>query len=368
MNSYQWIVRVSAGMLGLGLSYWAALAQLPLDVWVALPEAGDGTSIREISGAAAANQPERVVLISDEDISHLYVHDLVNNTVTRLPFTTDAAGQINDLEGLTRRPSDGMYFLIASLSRRSGCRAPTDARLRLGRFGLVAAGAASFRVEAYVFRGHATDSLRTELIAVLPEGVRRAARVNNSKEGGLDVEALAFVPAAATPPDINQDALLLGLRGPLTGTPDPGTELCQDGRTPGQGSAFYVYLVNPDTYLQGAAPDLRGPYTLDLDGRGFRDATLITIPGRGPRLLIIAGRVGEESRPGAYLFNTRDPSGRPLPIALPPNSSSRVIEGAVAQMLGGVERLILYEDKGDREPSEVVITALPPPVSLDSPR
>jgi hypothetical protein len=368
MNSYQWVVRVSAGMLGLGLSYWAVLAQLPLDVWVALPEASDGSSVREISGAAATDRPDRVVLISDEDASHLYDLDLANTTVTRLPFTTDAAGQIDDLEGLTRRPSDGVYFMIASLSRQSRCREPSGTRLRLGSFRLVAADAGSFRVEAYVFRGRATDSLRTALIAVLPESVRRAARVNNSKEGGLDVEALAFVPAAATPPDINRDALLLGLRGPLTGTPDPGAELCQDGRTPGQGSAFYVYLVNPDAYLQGAAPDLRGPYTLDLDDRGFRDATVITIPGQGPRLLIIAGRMGEGNHPGAYLFNTRDPSSRPIPIALPANSSSRVIEGAVAHTLGGVERLILYEDKGDREPSEAVITALPPPVVPDSPR
>ena len=280
MNRSGWMMYVAVGILG--LLPQPILPQPPLDVWVALPEANDGTPTREISGAAAADQPNLVVLISDEDASHLYVHDLVHTRVTRLPFATDAASQIDDIEGLTRRPSDGMYFMMASLSRRTRCREPSAARLRLGQFRLVAADAGSFRVETYVLRGTTADSLRTALIAVLPEGVRRAARINNSKEGGLDVEALAFVPAAATPPDINRDALLLGLRGPLTGTPDPGTEQCQDGRTPGQGSAFYVYLVDPDAYLQGAAPDLRGPYTLDLHGRGFRDATLLTIPGQGP--------------------------------------------------------------------------------------
>jgi hypothetical protein len=167
------------------------------------------------------------------------------------------------------------------------------------------------------------------------------------------------VPAAATPPDINRDALLLGLRGPLTGTPDPGSERCQDGRTPGQGSAFYLYLLNPDAYLQGASPELRGPFTLDLQDRGFRDAILITIPGQGPRLVIIAGHVGEGAHSGAYLFDPRDPSNRPLPIALPPHSDGRVLEGVVTLMIGGVERLTLYGDRGGREPSEAFIGAFP---------
>jgi len=345
----------------LGLLPRLVLPQPPLDVWVALAEAGDGTPTREISGAAAVDQPDRVVLVSDEDVSHLYVHDLLNSTVTRLPFTTDAASQIDDLEGLTRRPSDGMYFMMASLSRRSRCREPSEARLRLGRFRLVADDAGALRVEAYVSRGSTTDSLRAALISLLPDGVQRAARVNNPKEGGLEVEAVAFVPAAATPPSVNRDALLLGLRGPLTGTLDPGNEQCQDGRTPGQGLAFYVYLVNPDAYLQGAGPDLRGPYTLDLHDRGFRDATLLTMPGQGPRLLIIAGLVGEGAQPGAFLFNTRDPSSRPLPIALPPHSEGRAIEGVAAFVVRNVERLMLYEDRGEREPSMALMGVLPHP-------
>jgi hypothetical protein len=359
MNNSGWLMCVAVGMLG--LLPRPVLSQPPLDVWVALPEASDGTPTREISGAAASDQPDRVVLVSDEDVSHLYVHDLVNTTVMRLPLTTDAAAQIDDLEGLTRRPSDGMYFITASLSRRSRCREPSAARLRLGRFRLVADDAGALRVEAYVSRGSTTDSLRAALISLLPDGVQLAARVNNPKEGGLDVEAVAFVPAAAAPPSVNRDALLLGLRGPLTGTPDPGTEQCQDGRTAGQGSAFYVYLLNPDAYLHGAGPDLRGPYTLDLHDRGFRDATLLNMPGQGARLLVIAGPVGEGTQPGAYLFDTRDPSSRPLPIALPPHSDGRAIEGVAALGVGSVERLMLYEDRGAREPSTAIMGVLPHP-------
>jgi hypothetical protein len=357
---------VFAGMLG--FLPCDAFPQPPLDAWFPLPEANNGTPTSEISGATATDRPNRVVLVSDEDASHLYDYNVADATITSLPFTTGITGQIDDLEGLTRRRSDGMYFMMASLSRRSGCREPMDARLRLGRCRLVATDAGRFQAEAYVSRGRVADSLRTAIIDLLPENVRRAARVNNPKEGGLDVEALAFVPAAATPPGINQDALLLGMRGPLTGTPDPGTEVCEDGREPGRGSAFYVYLVNPDAYLQGTAPDLRGPYTLDLQGRGFRDATLLTIPERGPRLFIIAGPAGDGNQPGAYLFNTRNPSSPPLPIALPPHSSGRAIEAAAAHTVGGVERLTLYEDKGGHEPSEAVITARPPPVIADSPR
>ena len=138
------------------------------------------------------------------------------------------------------------------------------------------------------------------------------------------------------------------------------------------GSAFYVYLLNPDDYLFGDPPLLRGPVTetragaVYLDNRGFRDATMI-MTDMGPRLLIIAGSVGvppgESERPGAYLFDPRDPdladprSLRSIP--LPPNSERRAIEAAAALMVGGVERLTLYEDRGDMAPSEAVITALP---------
>src|SRR2546425_1204770 len=89
MNNSGWLMCVAVGMLG--LLPRPVLSQPPLDVWVALPEASDGTPTREIPGAAASDQPDRVVLVSDEDVSPLYVHDLVNTTVMRLPLTTDAA-------------------------------------------------------------------------------------------------------------------------------------------------------------------------------------------------------------------------------------------------------------------------------------
>ena len=186
------------------------------------------------------------------------------------------------------------------------------------------------------------------------------------EEGGLNVEALAFVPRDATP--FGQDALLLGLRGPLEGTENvPWPVGCNPaGQNPGRGRAFYFYLVNPDAYLplppdgSRPAPDLRGPFTVNLNNRGFRDATLITIPELGPRLLIIAGSVGGPERPAAYLFNTRTPFSVPLEItpppgvgervfraaevlptpmriALPPNSATRAIEAAAVLTVGGIE-------------------------------
>jgi hypothetical protein len=110
MHSYGWILGVAVGLLG--LMPWAVSPQPPLDVWWALPGASDGTPTREISGAAALDHPDGAVLVSDEDASHLYAHNLAAGTITRLPFTADEASQIDDLEGLTRRPSDGMYFMM----------------------------------------------------------------------------------------------------------------------------------------------------------------------------------------------------------------------------------------------------------------
>ena len=353
----------------------AELTMRPLNTWCAVPD-----PVREISGAAVTtiespttptNLADRSVLVTDEDAIHLYDYNFAANTVTALPFTSpEGADGIDDLEGLTYHPQERSYFMTASLSRTfnrqtNRCEEPEDERLRLGSFRLVTDGTGNLRVSFYTFRGRVEDSLRDELINLLPFGpVQEAARVNHPEQGGLNVEALAFVPAAATPPDINQDALLLGLRGPLAGPPAP-TVGCPipPGGDLGQGHAFYFYLLNPGNYLAGDPPLLRGPFTLYLNNQGFRDATLITIPGLGPRLLVIAGNVegGEirPNRPGAYLFDPRNPSMPPMQIPLPPEAEGRAIEAAAALMVRGGERLTLYEDKGGGERSQAVITALP---------
>jgi hypothetical protein len=356
MNRPRWAVRFFVCVLYIGLFPWDARAQL--DAWFTL-------RVPEVSGAEATDLADRVVLVSDDVVSHLFDYNFANNMTIPVNFATDAAQAIDDLEGLTRRPSDRRYFMTASLSRTQTCALPGDARVRMGSLTLAEA-AGQFTVQNLVVRGRVADSLREPIITLLPEAAQRAARANHPEQGGLNVEALAFVPAAATPPIVNKDALLLGLRGPLTGTPDPETEECVADREPGGGSAFYVYLRNPDDYLGGAAPELCGPFTLNLNNQGFRDATLITMSGRSPgtrflRLLVIAGDVGDEGNPRAYLFNTRDPFfSAPVPIALPPDSDGRAIEGAAVLMVGGGERLTLYEDRGGGQPSAAAITAHPP--------
>ena len=325
------------------LSALAAHAQVQpgqpeLDQWFPLPAQG-------ISGAAATALANRALLVSDRnDERQVYDYNFIDGTITPLPFTAVARDEITDLEGLTRRPN-GTYFMIASLSRNQMGQLP-DKRLRLGSFTLIDDGAGNVSVQGYVFRG--TDSLRSAIIALLPDGVRDAADLNLPEQGGLNVEALAFVPQGATPMEISADALLIGLRGPVS-----------ENRR-----AFYFYLLNADSYLQRVddTPELRGPYEVDLNGQGFRDATILRTQTGDTRLLILAGNVGGPRDPHAFLFDTQNPSSAPEPMPLPPNSERRAIEGAaVLSVLAvgdvePVERLTLYEDSA---PSNAVVTALP---------
>jgi hypothetical protein len=274
--------------------------------------------------------------------------------------------------------------MTTSFARRSPergqCRDITDDRVRLGSFELVSLTATGpFSIASYVARGSITDPLREAIINTLPAVVRGPARNNVAEEGGLNIEAIAFVPAAATPPDIERElggpipigdpergALLLGLRGPLTGTPDTGRTTCELGREPGTGRALYVYLLNPDAYLGGAAPTVRGPFSVSLGDRGFRDAMLIRFPGRPPHLLIVAGRVGGgRPSPALYLFNPRDPNNAPFELTLPPDSDGRAIEAAASALVEGTGRLVLYDDRDVNQASQRVITELPPLTIVD---
>jgi hypothetical protein len=340
------------------------------DTWFVLPNPVNRGLTTEISGAAATmigspptTLADRGVLVSDDDPFNLYDYNFATNAITRFPFTPVGPNGIDDLEGLTYHSRETSYFMTASLSRTRSCQEPEDNRLRLGIFRLGIGGTGNLEVPFYTFRGREEDSLREEFLNRLPFAVQNVARANHPEQWGLNVEALAFVPAAATP--FNQDALLFGLRGPLAGPPVPHARcpLPPDAERD-RGRAFYFYLLNPSNYIAGDPPDLRGPFSLDLDNRGFRDATMV-MTDRGERLLIIAGsvggpEVGGQERPGVYLFDPRDPNlVNPMSlisISLPLNSEGRAIEAAAALRVGGVERLTLYED---RVPSEAVITALP---------
>jgi hypothetical protein len=299
--------------------------------------------------------------------------------------------------------------MTAGMTRGKMCQEPTPDKLRLASFRLMEVGSDEFVASDVLVRGSGgpdpvrPGSLRTRLAnflsldPTLAGDVGEAAFFNHPEEGGLNVEALAWVPREATPPNIEQQlrslgndgTLLFGLRGPLSKTPGPRTPdgrlpaiLCVEGRDAGSGSALYMYMLNPDQYLRGEqSPLLRGPLQnnvtgrVDLGNRGFRDATFITVPGLGPRLLIIAGSVDPDpdntgavqENPAAFLFNTRQPAecdsmnrcsfpeGALIEISLPPNSAGKAIEAAVALMVEGVESLAFYTDNGDKVKSEVAV-------------
>ncbi len=126
---------------------------------------------------------------------------------------------------------------------------------------------------------------------------------------GLSIEGLA--PGG-------DGSLLIGFRNPIV-----------------DGKAAVVALDNPDALLTGAAPALRGPFWIDLGGRGIR-----SLERRGDLLWIIAGP-GEPAT-GAALFSWDGPGSPDPPEDLAVDLGDLRPEGLVA----GPERWWVLSDDG----------------------
>lgn len=342
-----------------GVCLTGASAEAPLDRWFALPD-HEKEVTAEISGAAASSLlDDQVVLVSDEDRARLYTYDFRLRRIETVLFAKDPTQEINDLEMLTLRP-DGRYFMMGSLSRNSSCQ-ERDNRVRFAGFELSEDAEGQMVVENYEVRGSTAASLRSAILERLPPGpLREAAQWNRPKEGGLDVEALAVLPPEATP--FQQEALFLGLRGPLSEPPLPDTPGCEPGRRPGSGVALYFYLLNPDAYLRGTEDSkLLGPYKLPLGGQGIREVVLLggDAPTRPPRLLVVSGSVGDGGHPHLWLVDPRHPQAPPVPVRPVPGSDFLPIEGVAVVNVKGAERLTLYTDNGSDVPSDAIVTAIP---------
>ena len=132
----------------LGLPEFVAADPVVFNVWSAI----EGSRGLEVSGAAATDNPDQAVLVSDNQRRHLIFHNLTSNTLTPLSFTETGANEIDDLEALTRRPSDGKYFMTSSLSVTAMCPPRGVGGLRFGSFFLASDRPGEFTVENFVVR------------------------------------------------------------------------------------------------------------------------------------------------------------------------------------------------------------------------
>lgn len=297
--------------------------------WSSLPSIGF-----EISGAALSPISGKVFLVSDEVKDALFSFDFQTGVMKKIVFARDRNSEMNDLEAMTNSPM-GNYYMTTSMSLNSQGEHKSN-RVRIGRFSVDELGLP----QRVTVRGDTTMSLRHAMLAALEALPNPPLDVRNRlpKEGGLDVEALAYIPAQKTPPEIGKDSLLIGLRGPLSSS------------LPGR--AFFFYLTNPDAYIDGReGPILEGPHEVDLGNQGFRSAELIVTKNGETRLLAISGNMAQGGDPHGYLVDlkTRDA----MPILLPANSEGRAIE-AITNVSEANDELCLFDDRGAETASQFV--------------
>src|SRR5262245_33851406 len=153
----------------------------------------------EFSGAAATDLNNLILLVGDDSTRTLFLHQLgpisnetlapSSSDVRRLVFAFDGNTEIDNLEGLTRRPSDGKYFMTAGMSRfKKNCEQSRTRAQRFGSFKLVPLGTQLSVVELAVREGLRDDVMRfLQADITLPASVKAAAQWNPPQLGGLNI-------------------------------------------------------------------------------------------------------------------------------------------------------------------------------------
>ena len=223
----------------------------------------------------------------------------------------DEFWKLDDLEGLTLDKA-GFVYAITSHSRNDE-GGEKKSRERLARF----------RVEgARVVDGKVVDGLKQALTkqhAVLAA----AAQVRDVKgSGGLNIEALEMSP--------DQQRLLIGFRSPL-----------RDGR------ALIASVVNPTAIFESDEAPHIAPVLeeLDLGGHGIRG--LSYVPALGA-YLVIGGPVSRE-RASFDLWRWSGEPGAPAQrVTVPGLSGFEKAEGLCPAVMGGLDRIVIVSDDGNR--------------------
>ncbi|PKO78123.1 MAG: hypothetical protein CVU21_04900 [Betaproteobacteria bacterium HGW-Betaproteobacteria-15] len=220
--------------------------------------------------------------------------------------------KLDDLEGLTIDRA-GFVYAITSHSRDD------DGGKKKSRERLV-----RFRVEgARVVDAKIVDGLKQALVKQHPV-LAAAAEVRDVKGGGgLNIEALEMSP--------DQKRLLIGFRSPL-----------RDGR------ALIASVVNPTALFESDEAPRIAPVLeeLDLGGQGIRG--LSYVPALGA-YLVIAGPVSRE-RASFDLWRWSGEPGAPAHrVTVPGLGGIEKAEGVSPAVVGGLERIVIVSDDGDRD-------------------
>jgi hypothetical protein len=220
--------------------------------------------------------------------------------------------KLDDLEGLAIDRA-GFVYAITSHSRDD------DGGKKKSRERLV-----RFRVEgARVVDAKIVDGLKQALVKQHPV-LAAAAEVRDVKGGGgLNIEALEMSP--------DQKRLLIGFRSPL-----------RDGR------ALIASVVNPAAIFESdeaphIAPELE---ELDLGGHGIRG--LSYVPALGA-YLVIGGPVSRERASFDLWRWSGEPGAPALRVTVPGLGGFEKAEGVSPAVVGGLERIVVVSDDGNRD-------------------
>jgi hypothetical protein len=237
--------------------------------------------------------------------------------------------KLDDLEGLTLDRA-GFVYAITSHSRDD------DGDEKKSREKLV-----RFRVEGNrVVDAKVVDGLKPALTARHPI-LAAAARVADVKaDGGLNVEGLEMSP--------DQKRLLIGFRSPL-----------RDGR------ALIASVENPWAMFESdEAPQIAASLDeVDLGGRGIRG--LAFVPVLGDYLVISGPSSREPADFGLWRWSgvSDAPASR---VTVPGLHSLEKAEGVCAAFIGGVERIVIVSDDGNRDAGRFASYLLLDPAQLQT--
>ncbi|HAX22413.1 MAG TPA: hypothetical protein DCY64_19280 [Hydrogenophaga sp.] len=220
--------------------------------------------------------------------------------------------KLDDLEGLTIDRA-GFVYAITSHSRDDD-GGKKKSRERLVRFRVEGARVADAKI---------VDGLKQALVKQHPV-LAAAAEVRDVKGGGgLNIEALEMSP--------DQKRLLVGFRSPLR-----------------EGRALIASVVNPTALFESDEAPRIAPALeeLDLGGQGIRG--LSYVPALGA-YLVIGGPVSRE-RASFDLWRWSGEPGAPAHrVTVPGLGGIEKAEGVSPAIVGGLDRVVIVSDDGDRD-------------------
>lgn len=218
-------------------------------------------------------------------------------------------GKLADLEALSIDAA-GRLYAITSHSRNSKGE-EKKSREKLLRF----------RIEGdRMVASAVVKDLKVALAAAHPVLAQAAAIPDVKNDGGLNIEALEMSP---------DGRLLIGFRSPLLG-----------------GRAIVASLDDPAAAFDGTpriSPDL---VTLDLGGHGLR--ALSWIPALSGYLLV-SGPVAKEQVQFRLWFWSGRAGDPPRPASVAGLPGFEHAEGICPACVGGVRKLMVVSDDGNRE-------------------